>query len=271
MGKIHIIIVIFVLALFTGCGDKTESTMGIGRVGEHSPVTRAETARMLALAKYSEEEIKNMERTVPFTDTDSSQWYDKYINAAYTGGLVSGADETHFNPEDYLTLRQAQFLITKLSGSQDLQLKYAEEDRNKPVSYSMWNEAFLKAAQRGGYAVEEKDIVITGDNTVNRDLGGTYWLTDIGIMSCEGIRDKYTNSLIRVIKKDNSVLGVEEVVSLQPRISGLSVLKKDKKGVSLKIPGGERYFYYDGDDIQEGTMISITFEENKILAAEKVN
>jgi hypothetical protein len=110
----HIFICVAIIILFVGCQSKTHYKSAVGVVGEYSPVTRAEVAKMLALSKYGIDEIREMPRQILFTDTNSDFWYDKYINAAYTANLISGADETHFEPDKYLTLRQAQYLITRL-------------------------------------------------------------------------------------------------------------------------------------------------------------
>ena len=106
---------LLLIVLLCGCSesDINSNTATVGKYGESMPVTRAEVCKMIALSKYSPEEIDLLERKIVFKDTDMNKWYDKYINSAFTCGYISGVDEEHFDPEGYLSLRQAQFLIKK--------------------------------------------------------------------------------------------------------------------------------------------------------------
>ena len=113
MRKIFLIIMVcFGLLLIAGCGNSSDDnvsdgTVSEGKIGDDVPVKRSQVAKMLALTVYDINAIENMERTIVFEDTSVNQPYDKYINAAFNAGLISGADETHFEPDTYLSLEQA--------------------------------------------------------------------------------------------------------------------------------------------------------------------
>ena len=151
---------LLLIVLLCGCSesDSNSNTATVGKYGESMPVTRAEVCKMIALSKYSPEEIDLLERKIVFKDTDMNKWYDKYINSAFTCGYISGVDEEHFDPEGYLSLRQAQFLINKITNSEKLKLKYNEEDKDKPISYAMWVEAFEKSAKIANLKVANQSI-----------------------------------------------------------------------------------------------------------------
>jgi hypothetical protein len=257
------------ILLVTGCKTDTQVKSTVGVVGEYSPVTRAEVARMLALSKYGLDEIRSMQREILFTDTNSSLWYDKYINAAYKAQLISGADETHFNPTQYLTLRQAQYLLNKLSGGETLKLEYAEEDRNKPIAYSMWCEGFGKAASKGGLNVKEEEIIVIGEAGNCPKLDADYRITDKGVKHFEGITDSYASLKLKVLASGDEVLAVEEITSDKPTIDGAVILKNEKNGVRVKLNGCERFFYYDGEKYDEGETVSIEFEGDEITMMNK--
>jgi hypothetical protein len=94
-------------------------------------------------------------------------------------------------------------------------------------------------------------------------------LTDKGIRHFEGITDNYLNNEIKALTVGNEIVSVEEVISNQPKITGAEVLQYEKNGVTLKLNGCERFFYYDGEKIAEGQTVNFQFEGDSILSMEK--
>lgn len=270
------IIVILIMLCFTvGCSSaEKDDSRGIvqGDVGLNEPIKRSQAAKMLALFVYDTDTIENMERTIKFEDTDSSRPYDKYINAAFRAGLISGADETHFEPDAYLSLEQASFLLKKLDKSATLRLKYDHEDRKKPIAAAMWTEIFERATQlNGNGAIVSSSLIPYASGKNCPELGERFVMTDMGLMSvecCDGF--DYTDCTVSVLMRNKEILAVKSVVNTSPSVTGAVVKSTDEKGALIDLGGVERYFYADeGINFSTGENIAFTYNGNLITAVEK--
>ncbi len=222
---------------------------------------------MLALSVYDINAIESLERKIVFTDTDISKSYDKYINAAFTSGLISGADETHFEPEAYLSLEQAQFLLNKLDKSGTLKLQYNRDDRKKPISAAMWTEVYERVMELNNNAnIISCNIIpyATGENC--SELGSRFIMTDRGLLSRECLdMDNYNDCTVTAIIRDKEILALKEIVNDMPSVMGAVVVGNDTEGVTLDLGGIERYFYTDrAAELKIGDNISFKYAGNKI-------
>lgn len=254
-----------ILIMLCGCsGEKNTTTLStVGKYGENIPITRAEVCKMMALAKYNSEDIDLLERKISFEDTDMKKWYDKYINSAFTSGYVSGVDDTHFEPEGYLSLRQAQFLINKISKSEKLQLKYNPEDRDKPISYAMWVEAFEKIAEKEKLNFISQDLVVYATKDQCSKLGEDYILTDKGLFETDGIDfSAYYDCKLNVITKGKEISAIKSIVSDCPEINNATVVQTNSKGVDVKINGATRFFKIENSPYKKGDKVKISFLKN---------
>ena len=278
MRKILLIaMVCFGLLLMAGCENNSadnvaDGAVTEGKIGDDIPVKRSQVAKMLALTVYDINTIENMERTIVFEDTSVNQPYDKYINAAFNAGLISGADETHFEPDTYLSLEQAQFLLNKLDKTGTLKLQYNHEDRKKPISASMWTEVFERALElSGNTAVISCNIVpfATGKNC--SALGDRFVMTDRGLLSYECCEDfEYTDCTITVLLRDKEILAFKSVVDKTPSIAGAVVVSVDEEGAVMDMGGVERYFYLDNTSgLKTGESVSFKYSGNSITELER--
>lgn len=270
-----IIAILIMLCITVGCSSAdNEGGRGIvsGEVGGNEPVKRSQVAKMLALSVYDMATIESMERTIKFEDTDISKPYDKYINAAFKAGLISGADETHFEPDSYLSLEQASFLMKKLDKSATLQLKYDREDRKKPIAMSMWTEIFERAAQLNGNGAMKSCTLITyatGENCI--ELGERFVMTDMGLMSrecCDGF--DYRDCTVSALVRDKEIIAVRSVINTSPQVNGAVVRSVDENGAIIDLGGIERYFDTDeGISLSTGENIAFTYSGSLITTVEK--
>ncbi len=278
MKKILMMIAVcFTLMVMAGCGDKGESSIEgssaiEGKIGEDVPVKRSQVAKMLALTVCDINTVENMERTIQFEDTSLEQPYDKYINAAFNAGLISGADEKHFQPDTYLSLEQAQFLLNKLDKTGTLKLQYNHEDRKKPISASMWTEVFERALQlSGNTGVISCNIVpfATGENC--SELGDRFVMTDRGLLSYECCGDfEYNDCTLTVLLRDKEILAFKSVADKTPSIAGAVVVSVDDEGAVMDMGGVERYFYTDeASTFKTGESISFQYSGNTITQIER--
>lgn len=261
----RIITAVLLILTLTSCGQvRTTQNSDIidGFVGEKEPVTRAEVAKMLALSKYSSDQLDNLERTIVFEDSSIDNWYDKYINGAYTAGLIAGTDEKHFSPDDTLSLSQAQILIKKINQSGNFELKFSESDKDRPISYKIWLEAFSKAA---GNSVSQYDIFVYATGSQCSELGEKYILCNGGLRSADGIDfSPYVDKIVRVVMKDNEILGISKVVNSAPVLKNVEIASVDGDDITVKIKGAQRIFSIKDSEhtYKEGDRLDITFSEN---------
>lgn len=95
-------------------GDKsTSSELGIDDVY----IQRALAAKMLALLKYSHNEIKGMEPEITYIDACNGEWYDKYFTASGMLGIHWGGNECR--PQDELTYRECIDIVSEMAGDTD--------------------------------------------------------------------------------------------------------------------------------------------------------
>ena len=267
-----ILILIMLCLSFTGCNvgqtGKADNT-GIteGTIGQDMPIKRLQAAKMLALSVYDINTVESMERKIIFEETDIDKPYDKYLHAAFTAGLISGADETHFEPEAYLSLEQAQFLLNKLDKSGTLKLQYNHEDRKKPISAAMWTEVYERAMELNqNTAIVSCNIIpyATGENC--SELGDRFIMTDRGLLSIECCQsDNYNDCTLTAVVRDKEILALKSVVNKEPSVMGAVVVSADDEGVTLDMGGVERYFYTDrAETLKAGDSVSFKYSGSTI-------
>lgn len=254
-------VVIMVLAL-SGCNKGSVNNTQLGVVGENEPITRAEAARMVSLNVYSIEEINTMERKIVFNDTDISKWYDKYINAAFCGNLIAGVDSERFAPEEYLSLRQAQFLLDKLKPDNKVKLQYAQEDKDKPIPYNIWVAAFEK--DMNTEKLKTVELKIYADKFQCKKLGDDFFVTDLGITFYEGYENLSSDKQITAIVNGNTVAALKNINSVK-EYDNLEVVESDENYVSVKVPVGIRKFEVNGNSAEAGDVVKIEVDDEGYL------
>lgn len=251
--------VIIVLAL-SGCNKDSVNNIQLGTVGENEPITRAEAARMVSLNVYGIEEINSMERKITFKDTDISKWYDKYINAAFCGNLIAGVDSEYFAPEEYLSLRQAQFLLDKLKAENKVKLQYDPEDKDKPIPYNIWVAAFEK--DMNTEKLKTVEIKIYADKSQCKKLGDDFFVTDLGVTFYEGYENLSSDKQITAIVNGNTVAALKSINSVE-EYDNLEVVESDESYVKVKVPGGTRKFDVNENSAEQGEVIKIKADEER--------
>ena len=269
MRKIWILLAVMMLV---GCAPndsistENKAVHEIGAIGSENTVTRAEAAKMLALMKYSINNIELMDREIKFEDTDIENWWDKYINAAYKSKMMSGTTDKTFEPESYLSLEQAQFLLNKLDTENTLKIKYEQSNKDKPISYAMWAEVL----QRVKSDIKQENIVVLATGSQCDELGERYIITDKGLYSADGmdIATYYGNEL-KVLAKENEIIALLEVISNEPVLNNVEVSEVQENKVKIKVSGCDRYFLYEKGDIVKGEIVNIQISGDTILQVTK--
>lgn len=255
---------ILILAL-SGCTKTAVNNTQMGIVGENEPITRAEVARMMSLNSYTIEEINKMERKITFEDTDISKWYDKYINAAFSAGLIAGVDEAHFAPEEYLTLRQAQFLLDKMKTDNKVKLQYAQEDKDKPIPYNIWVIAFEK--DMNTEKLKTQELKIYADKNQYSKLGDNFFITDIGITYYEGYEQLASDDEITAIVNESTIVALK-TIGRASEYTDMEVVDRGDEYVRVKVPGGIRKYSVESNSVNVGDIIKIKIESDGTYTVE---
>lgn len=256
------------IIMLAGCSESSSDKVQEGIVGENEPVTRAEAARMIALNVYNIEEINKMERKITFQDTDISKWYDKYINAAFTAGLIAGVDENNFAPDEYLTLRQAQFLLDAMKQDNKVKLQYSPEDKDKPIPCNIWVTAFEKSMDTS--KLQTKNIKIYADKDQYKDLGDNMYITDAGVTLYEGYEKLSYNEEITALLNGNTIAALKSISNIN-EYANMEVVESGSKYVTVKVPGGIRKYSVSNNSAEAGEIVNIKINENGEYSIEKQN
>lgn len=225
---------LLVLPLF-GCAQIDYKTADLPSIDINLPITRGQAVKMLALSRYTPDEINALPRVIDFEDSDITSIYDKYINAAATAGLISGTQENTFLPDTPLSLEQANFILKKAAGTKNLVLQYSQSDRKKPISLDVWLQAFDAIDDKA----EEKDIVILADSSLCPQLSENYVLSSEGLLNRDGvdIPPEYIGCGIKALLRGNSLLALKEISPSAPTIKNAAVEEILDNGIYFKIKG----------------------------------
>lgn len=222
-------------------------------IGDDKIVTRGLVAKMLTLAFYDMNFIDNKEMEINFSDMTEPEWYDKYINVAFTEGLMAGSDGK-FMPNEPITLRQAQILLDKIDKNNKIKIEINDENKDMPISSALWAELYKKMLDslsgdmslREMYGVEEKNHVVLATKKNNKQITGFNMITDKGLVTFDGLNmDSYVDQEIRVLQKGSEVLAVMVIVTDNPTIKNAYVVGNNDKEITVFIGGCERTFKYE--------------------------
>lgn len=243
-------------------------------IGNDLPVSRALAAKMITLAMNHKWELAALDKEILFTDVKEEDWYYDYINGVVAQGYMSGTGE-EFLPLEPLTIEQAQLLIDRINTSNKTKIKMTDENRTKPISYSLWVELFEKALKaKGGeetlaqvYGIEEKKITVFG-TPGNCNLAPWTMATDKGLLGFSGFSvDAYIDHTIKVLIKDGEMLSAVSIMTDSPTITSVYFKVKSPQLITVIVGGGERDLLYLGAEFQaDGSCIAdITLKNGQIV------
>jgi hypothetical protein len=228
---------------------------------------------MSAFVKNGADDIDSFARVIAFEDTSPEKWYDRYINACFTEGIMSGAGGAFF-PERPLTLGEACVIIGKLSpGSPELP-EITPESRDKAVSYALWLELFINGLETGGkrlsdFGIYEREFTVlaTADNNIRLKEGRA--VTDAGPLTHFGISlADYTDKSIGALVKDDELLAVTRVVSAAAVIKNAYVVRRSSGAITVFSGGAERTYACSPEKLGDGLICDITVSGKNVLNIE---
>ena len=241
-------------------------------------ISRANAAKMIAYTFYNKSEIEALERTIELEDTLPSFWYDKYINAAISLGHMAGTGNK-FEPGELITYKEVVDILGSISQDQySIKVRAKEDARDQIVSMERFMDAYLellsklneKNLGKDPYHIEEKNMIILATPGNDETLGPWRAATDQGEYGFEGLSiDAYMDQEIRVIVKDEEILGVTEVINQNPSLESVYITKVEDKSVEVMI--GQITKTYETDLIDKSyidLLVDLHLKDGFIIGAD---
>lgn len=129
-----------------------------GNMRLNDNITRAEAAKMLCIAKTTQDVIDSSEITESFKDVPESHWAYRYICYAKKNGIVNGDENGNFNPEANITNAEIAKMVVSLLGYS----VFADNNGGYPIGYML-------AATRFG--VTDGLTLVTDSPAIRNDVG----------------------------------------------------------------------------------------------------
>lgn len=267
MKRIILYAAVFILFL-SGCkGEQLQNNLTLavqGELGDDIPVSRDLVAKMIALAFYTKDEIKALPETTQFADVAQDGWAYPYINAAVALEMLSG-DEAGFRPEDDLTLWEAQVMLDRLAPKYENMIVMTDENRNMPVSYSLWIQLFETALKERNQVENLDSFGIKTTDDVVLEPEGNETLFDTGRVGTSGYdMTQYQNTRLRYWQKNGEMVAPLEVLSTTPTIQNIYT-RKDGNNITLVTGEGDAVrSTADSFEVSEG-LCNVTLENGVVI------
>ena len=129
-----------------------------GNMRLNDNITRAEAAKMLCIAKTTQDVIDSSEITESFKDVPESHWAYRHICYAKKNGIVNGDENGNFNPEANITNAEIAKMVVSLLGYS----VFADNNGGYPIGYML-------AATRFG--VTDGLTLVTDSPAIRNDVG----------------------------------------------------------------------------------------------------
>ena len=235
-------------------------------------------AKLIAYTFYNLDEIKQLERSIEIEDTLPSFWYDKYINAVVNLGHMTEVDQK-FYPTEFLTYNQAIDILKGVSkGQYNIELKSEDQVTDKKISMQQFINIYSqllkklspKESMENPYNIYEKDLIVLATPANDESLGAWKVATDQGEYGFEGLSiDAYMDHKIKVLVKNNEILGIIDVLSNSPTFES-AYIEDVKDGLVQVMIGGVQKTYPSDllDKKHIDQLVDLHFEEGKIIGAD---
>ncbi|MCL2170760.1 MAG: SpoIID/LytB domain-containing protein [Defluviitaleaceae bacterium] len=222
--------------------------------GDDMPVTRAQAAKMLALAFASPSEIRDAQRIISFADTDPRLWHDHYINTVYTLNLMGGAGAL-FHPDEPLTTEQAQILLERLDPDNHLRIRIDDNNRHMAISYALWVDLYIQTLYNlslgniyTNFGIASEKLIILATSGSHPQLPPGHTIAAQGHFASAGLNlAPYMNREIYAIHRAGQIIAVVGVVNNSPTIPNAYIVRRGEGFVTIFTGGIERTFLFDGD------------------------
>lgn len=241
------------------------------KIGDNVPITRGETAKIIALTYGNREELENITPTVEFKDLNESDIYYDYAVYCANSGYMKG-DGVYFRGDEKLSLKEASYLINSINPNAKNKLDVSDENANKPISYGLWCEIFLQNLEESSngksleevYKLNKKSSVILATNKDNKELLN-FIVTDNGMLQAENLDlSVFRDVQVDFYEKDGNIVMMENVINVKPTIKNTYVVSYDKNNITIFAGGVYRKYKIvnsKNDNVEiEGSVCDITID-----------
>lgn len=237
--------------------EASQVVAAFGRTAEEA-ATRAQLAKALAYAFYSQAEIVGLPHAVSYADVPEQSWYFPYINAlqhaaSQAGGEIEPEGQALFRPNEPITLAEAQAWLDATHPDNRVTLSIDDINAGMHVSNALLNELFGRfISQPGGVGttsllehagISEELHIILATPATNAQLPPWGSVSDAGAISHTGIvLDGYLDKQVRALMREGELLAVLGVEDESPTLVNALVLGGEAQGIRVFSGGVERVF-----------------------------
>ncbi|MDR2167610.1 MAG: SpoIID/LytB domain-containing protein [Clostridiales bacterium] len=241
---------------------------------DDAPILRASVARMVALTFSDSAAINQAPRIINFADSTPEDWFDKYINKAYTLGHLSGAGG-YFYPNEPLTLEHAQLLLERLNPNNTIRIQLSDENRHMAVSYALWVNLYmqmLEDLQARGYAaaLQTVDAVVLITPGFNGNLPAGNIVTNRGAFNAAGLDfEGFLDVELNLLVRGNSALAIVGVLNYTPTLQNVFIVERNSESISIFSGGAGRTYAIDAAisaNLPQGRIGDITIDGGRVTA-----
>ena len=229
----------------------------VGKIGEDMPVTRLDAAIAISFIFDDYDTIKNMEKKAMFSDVDIESDDYIFVNYVYTKGIMIG-DGENFNPNEPLTIVQAQSLIDLVNKDNTTKIKMSDDIKDKAISHYLWNSLIFQAGQNIGVFEDQLKVFEVSED-------GNIYYTDKGEFRYKSTSNNvFKGNTVKVFLRGNNIIGFLEVINNSIEFNNIFIKKENENTVSITVNGITRNFQYEiennicGDVIISNDNIQIT-------------
>ena len=238
-----IFLLVFFLCFFLLNVNKNNILAKQINYGEDKIISRAQVAKMLCFAYLTKKEIFDLYQTrnINFKDVSQTKWYDKYINAVCARKLMSGVSENNFNPEQPLTVLQAQYLLEKIS---NIKIKVTQDNQDKNISYYLWTKLFRDAIKNLDSQITQKKIIVLATHDENQNIPENFIVTNQDYFSCDDLDFKFIDKFINIITKDKEIIAITSYDD-EFELKNCKIINQSENKIYLDCGKLKRYFNYN--------------------------
>ncbi|BCN29820.1 hypothetical protein bsdtb5_11150 [Anaeromicropila herbilytica] len=254
--------------------DNKQKEVTISMNGDQ--ITRAQMAKMMSFLFYSEVDCSNLNREISYNDTTMNDWYDEYINAIYSVGIMK--EDKVFRPmewltyedtkkvmEDFVVVMNAKVADSKLNITDitdHLGFKMDEKKPQNPILKSEWlsvydtllNEMKVLSQKTANddskeFLKQSSEVVVTklyvvGTDKTLANLSEPSVVGEDKIYSSKGYDFKeYEDNTIEVYTSGDEIVCMKDQVGGEISLNNVYILSSKDKKISAFINGYEKTFY----------------------------
>ncbi len=248
----------------------------VGRVGDETPLTKGEMARIIALSLYDYDTIHKLakENDVVIKNLKNDDEVYKYVATLLSQNIIT-IDNNEFFANEEITLKELQNILKAVNPESSFTLKIDEKTKDLNISYGFFTEIITKTLNDLAKDEIYKTFNLTIANEVvlatskeNNEIPENYIITDHGVSKTSFLNySSFLNHSIKILKREDEIIFVTEVVSSTPTIYSAYILENSPTEISI-FTGGVNRIYEVENGIEEdlaGNLCNIRIEGNYAL------